>query len=265
MPKVDVHQHFWTEELIAALSRRSEPPRLQGTLLELREGSFETDLSVHDLDRRLELLDRDEIEQAVVSFPPTIGFEETPELADAYDESILEVAEASGGRLLPLACGEEREGFVGTCISAERMARDPQAIRGARLFVHPGYAPGMPDGKPGWWNAVVHYTAVMQAAYAAWVASGRKDSTVVFAIMAGGAPFQFERLASRGDSFEVPANVYFDTASYGARAVGLAIAACGPERIVYGSDAPVMDPRTTIDGLGGLFEEVAENAGRVFA
>jgi hypothetical protein len=265
MRRVDVHQHFWTEELIAALSRRREPPRLDGTLLELREGSFETDLSVHDLDRRLELLDRDGVEGAVVCFPPTIGFEEAPELAEAYDHSILEVAEASRGRLLPLACGEEQAGFVGTCVSAERMARDPHRIAGTRVFVHPGYAPGTPDGKPGWWNAVVHYTAVMQAAYAAWVASGRRDATVVFAIMAGGAPFHLERLASRGDAFEVPANVYFDTASYGARAVGLAIEACGPERIVYGSDAPVMDPRTTIDGLAGLFEDLVENGGRVFA
>jgi 6-methylsalicylate decarboxylase len=265
MPRFDVHQHFWPEPLIAALSSRKQAPRLDGTVLELQEGSFETDLAAHDLDARLELMDRDGIDAAIVSFPPTMGFEETPELAEAYDESILEVAAASGGRLRPLACGKERDGFVGTCISAERMAREPQALTGSVLFVHPGYAPPPPAGMPGWWNAVVHYAAVMQAAYAAWVASERTDIPVVFAIFAGGTPFQLERLASRGDRAEVPPNVYFDTASYGPRALELTIAACGADRIVYGSDAPVMDPRTTIDGLGDRFEALAENGAKVFA
>lgn len=265
MPRLDVHQHFWPEPLIAALSRRKEAPRLEGTLLELQEGSFETDLSVHDLDTRIELLDRDGIDAAVVSFPPTIGFEEAPELAQAYDESILEVASASAGRILPLACGEERDGFVGTCVSAERMAREPHALRGSVLFVHPGYASAPPAGMPGWWNAVVQYTGVMQAAFAAWVASGRTDIPVVFAILAGGAPFQLERLDSRGDVAQVPPNVYLDTASYGPRALELAIASFGADRIVYGSDAPVMDPRTTIAGLGERFEALAENGARVFA
>jgi predicted TIM-barrel fold metal-dependent hydrolase len=60
--------------------------------------------------------------------------------------------------------------------------------------------------------------------------------------------------------------VYFDTASYGPNAVDLAVAACGLERILYGSDAPVMDPRTTIDALGSLFDTLAdENPARLFA
>ena len=265
MPRIDVHQHFWPEQVIAALSRRKDPPRLAGSVLELKEGSFETDLSVHDVDARLALLDRHELDAAVVCFPPTMGFEEAPELAEAYDDSVLEVAVASGGRLRPLACGSEREGFVGTCVSAERVARDPGSVGGSLLFVHPGYAPPPPSGRPTWWNAVVHYTAVMEEAYAAWIGSGRADTTVIFAIMAGGAPFQLERMTTRGDEARVPENVYFDTASYGARAVELAIAGCGVERLVFGSDAPVMDPRTTIEGLWPHFDAVAENGGRVFA
>jgi predicted TIM-barrel fold metal-dependent hydrolase len=265
MASVDVHQHFWPEPVITALSRRKEPPCLVGGVLELQEGSFETDLSVHDVDRRLQLLDRYEIERAVVSFPPTMGFEEAPELAEAYDESILEVTAASGGRLLPLACGAEREGFVGTCVSAERVAREADAVTGSLLFVHPGYAPAVPNGLPGWWNPIVHYTAVTEAAYAAWVASGRTDATVVFAIMAGGAPFQLERFASRGASTEPPPNVYFDTASYGRRAVELTIDGGGVDRIVFGSDAPVMDPGATIDALGDRFERAAANAAALFA
>jgi predicted TIM-barrel fold metal-dependent hydrolase len=265
MPRFDVHQHFWPEAVIAALSRRREPPCLAGNMLELREGRFETDLSVHDVDARLALLDRHELDAAVVCFPPTMGFEEAPELAEAYDESILEVAAASGGRLRPLACGEEREGFVGTCVSAERVTREANAVAGSLLFVHPGYAPPPPPGMPGWWNAVVHYTAVMETAYAAWIASGRSDVPVVFAIMAGGAPFQLERLGSRGDRADVPPNVYFDTASYGRRVVDLTLLGCGPDRVVFGSDAPVMDPRSTIAALEDQFEQLAENSAALFA
>jgi predicted TIM-barrel fold metal-dependent hydrolase len=266
MPRFDVHQHLWPEELVAALARRREPPRLVGSRLDLREGSYETDLGAHDLETRLRLLDRHEIDVAVVSFPPTIGFEEAPGLAEAYDEGILEMAAASHGRIRPLACVEERDGFVGTCVSAQSIVRDPLAVQGSLLFVHPGYSPPPPDGKPSWWTPVVEYAAQMQAAYAAWLAGGRSDVPIVFAIMAGGAPFQLERLRSRGDRSEVPPNVYFDTASYGRQAVGLTIVACGVERILFGSDAPVMDPRTTIEALGGLFDTLAgENPARLFA
>jgi predicted TIM-barrel fold metal-dependent hydrolase len=265
MARVDVHQHFWPEPVIAALSRREEPPRLAGGMLELREGSFDTDLSVHDVNRRLELLDHHEIDQAVVSFPPTMGFEEAPDLAEAYDESILEVAAASGGRLRPLACGAEREGFVGTCVSAERVAREAHAVTGSLLFVHPGYAPAPPRLVPPWWNAIVHYTAVMESAYAAWIASRRSDVPVIFAIMAGGAPFQLERFRSRGETADVPPNVYFDTASYGRRVVDLTIEGCGADRVVFGSDAPVMDPGATIEALGDRFETAAANSAALFA
>jgi 6-methylsalicylate decarboxylase len=265
MARVDVHQHFWPEPVIAALSRRKDPPCLDGNRLELLEGSFETDLSVHDVDRRLELLDRHQIDHAVVSFPPTMGFEEAPELAEAYDESILEVTTASGGRLRPLVCGTEREGFVGTCVSAERLAREADAVTGSLLFVHPGYAPPPPPGMPSWWNAVVHYTAMVESAYAAWIASGRSDLPVIFAIMAGGAPFQLERFQSRGETPEVPPNVYFDTASYGRRAVDLTIEGCGADRVVFGSDAPVMDPGATIEVLGDRFDEAASNSAALFA
>jgi predicted TIM-barrel fold metal-dependent hydrolase len=264
MARVDVHQHFWPEPVIAALAQRKESPRLADGILELREGSFEADVSVHDVDRRLELLDRHGIEHAVVSFPPTMGFEEAPELAEAYDESILEVTAASGGRLRPFACGAEREGFVGTCVSAERVAREPHAVTGSLLFVHPGYAPPPPSGTPPWWNAVVHYTAVMASAYAAWIASGRSDVPTIFAIMAGGAPFQLERFSSRGETADVPPNVYFDTASYGRRVVDLTIEGCGADRVVFGSDAPVMDPGATIGALGDRFEGAAANSAALF-
>src|SRR5215210_9600237 len=79
MPSFDVHQHLWPEELVAALRNRGEIPRIRGSVLELDEGRFEVDLDVHRLDRRLEQLDRDGIDVAIVSFPPTMAWESARE------------------------------------------------------------------------------------------------------------------------------------------------------------------------------------------
>ena len=266
MPRYDVHQHLWPEQFLSALSKRREPPCLVGSRLELREGSFETDLAPHALDVRLALLDQEEIDVAVVSLAPTMGGEEAPELAAAYDEGILELAEAAGGRILPLAAGEEQDRFAGTCISPARLLAEGLGRRTKPVFVHPGYSPAPPAGLPGWWTPVVEYTAQMQEAFFACISRGAPAVPVIFAIMAGGAPFQLERLAQRGDSSELPQNVYFDTASYGSQAIGLAVAACGPERIVYGSDTPVMDGRKTREAIGERFGVFAEaNPAKLFA
>jgi hypothetical protein len=266
MPRIDVHQHFWPEHLFSALSNRSEPPCLRGYRLELREGSFETDLAAHDLQKRLALLDRDGIDVAVVSLPPTLGSDEAPELAEAYDEGILEVAEAAAGRILPLAAKGERAGFAGTCVGAPRVVAEGLADLTKPVLVHPGYAPAPQEGLPAWWTPVVDYTMQMQAAFAAVLARGAPRVPVVFAILAGGGPFQLERLGQRGDVTELPENLYFDTASYGRHALDLTVAACGPDRILYGSDTPVMDSGPTREAIGDSFDRFAdENPARVFA
>ncbi|MGH3115026.1 MAG: hypothetical protein ACRDOP_16300, partial [Gaiellaceae bacterium] len=105
MPSYDVHQHIWPDSVVDILRRRNRPPRLEHDVLELEEGSFPVDLGEHELEARLALLDRDGIDVAVVSLPPTLGWERHPELADAYHAGVLELTAASGGRLLPLACG----------------------------------------------------------------------------------------------------------------------------------------------------------------
>jgi 6-methylsalicylate decarboxylase len=267
MPRFDVHQHLWPEQFVSALSKRREPPCLLGSRLELREGSFETDLAPHALEARLALLDREEMDVAVISLAPTMGGEEAPELAAAYDEGILEVAEAAGGRILPLAAGEEeQDGFAGSCISPARLLAEGLGERTKPVFVHPGYSPAPPPSLPGWWTPVVEYTAQMQEAFFACVSRGPPAVPVIFAIMAGGAPFQLERLAQRGDASGLLENVFFDTASYGRHAIDLAVASCGPERLIYGSDTPVMDSQATREAIGdrfGLFAE--ENPAKLFS
>ncbi len=275
----DVHQHLWPEALIAGLRARRERPRLREATLELVSGDWEIDLAAHTLEARLALLDRDELDVAVISCAPTLELDE--ESIEAYHEGIHELVAESGGRLQALSCGTVREGFVGACVAADELADLAELTpllselerRGSVLFVHPGPA-AAPYGAPDWWPAVVGYTAQMQAAYAAWLAQGTAawpKLNVVFAILAGGAPFQLERLASRGvDSRGVlEANIYLDTASYGDRALELSLASYGVGRLVYGSDVPVIEAQTTLRSVRGFGQAVAdavcrENPGRLF-
>jgi len=264
----DVHQHLWPEALIAALRARRERPRLRGSVLELPSGDFDADLGAHTLEARLALLDRDEIDVAVISCPPTLELD--AELEEAYHVGIAEVVAASDGRLVALACGSARDGFAGACVPAWGVAGLAELEpllgeldrRGSLLFVHPGPAP-VPPHAPGWWPAVVDYTAQMQAAYAAWLALSSDrwpELRVLFAILAGGAPFQLERLASRGIDSRgvVRPNVFLDTASYGERALDLTLATYGVGQLVYGSDVPVIDSGPTLRSVRSFGQAVAD-------
>ena len=142
------------------------------------------------------------------------------------------------------------------------MAHDDLVARRQLLFVHPGPAVVNP-GAPSWWAPAISYTAEMQAAYAQWLATGSArwpELPVVFAILAGGAPFQLERMRSRGiDTRDITgANVLFETASYGRLSLELCLAAFGVDRIVYGSDAPVIDPRSTRSAVNALGKATAD-------
>jgi hypothetical protein len=275
-PSVDFHQHLWPEPFVQALSRRSSPPRLQGSELELAGSPpWKIDLGVHDLETRVALLDRDEIDVAVISLSPALGIHELPdddaaELLTTYENGIRELANAAGGRLAPLAAREPREGFVGTCLAAtalqnlESVAGVLDALNGARkvLFVHPAAAPATAS-RPQWWGEIVEYTAQMQAAYAIWIAEGVgrwPDLRVVFAILAGGWPFQVERLGSRGVEARetLHENLYFETSSYARRALELCLATFGVRQLVYGSDVPVIDSKVTLDAVRGFGDSVAE-------
>jgi 6-methylsalicylate decarboxylase len=273
---IDFHQHLWPEALIELLARRDRPPRVRGSSLELAgEQESQVDPGAHELEARLALLDRWEIDVAVVSLQPTLGLtvlseDERSEIAAAYESGILELAKAAPGRIVPLAAGPELDGFAGTCVGApelmdlERLASklDELVRREALLFVHPGPARA-PMGAPAWWAAVVEYTAQMQAAHAVWLAEGAARwpaLRVVFALLAGGAPFQLERLRSRGVSGRdvIHQNVFFETSSYGNRALELCLATFGVSQLVFGTDVPVLDPEPGLDAVRGFGDAVAD-------
>ena len=275
MPVVDVHQHLWPEPLIDALSRRKRPPRLSGRSLELPGApALEVDLGAHRLEERLALLDRCEIDIAVISLPPTLGAgivarEEWDELVAVYESGARELA-ASSERIVPLSAGRSREAFAGACVAAPELLEldaiaptlDELDDRGAFLFVHPGASLAL-HAAPAWWPAVVEQTAQMQAAYATWLDRGFERwprLQVVFAILAGGGPVQLERLQSQGvagrDS--LPESVYFDTASYGRRALELCLSTLGVGRVLFGSNAPALSPQDGLDAIRGFGDAVAD-------
>jgi predicted TIM-barrel fold metal-dependent hydrolase len=280
VPRFDVHQHFLPPPVLDVLRARPAAPRLVGKSLELREGSFPFDERAHDLGERVGLLDRDGIDVAVVSLAPTMETEAHPELRDAYHAGMREVVAAAGGRLRALAAGECLPGFAGACVSAGSLVAGlgdlPRELARADgvLFVHPGPPERQPTGAPAWWASVTDYTAQMQAAYFSWTSGGAErhpDLQVVFAILAGGAPFQLERLGTHGHdmSVAVQPRVHIDTASYGRRALQLCLETLGAERVVYGSDVPVIDPAPTLRALEALGDAVletvcCENPARLF-
>src|SRR5262249_49910687 len=160
--------------------------------------------------------------------------------------------------------------FPGTCVGApalldlEVLAPTLDALeqRGAFLFVHPGPSVSPPEA-PEWWPTVVEHTSQMQAAYAAWLDGGTERwprLRVGFAILAGGGPFQLERLQSRGISSRdsLHENILFESSSYGRRSLELCLSTLGVGQVLFGSDAPWLDPTVGLDVVRGFGDAVLD-------
>jgi len=272
----DIHQHLWPERFVAALRARTAPPLISRNELVTREGSFVVDLTAHDPASRVRALDRDGIDVAVLSLQPSLGLGtlsegERDELEQLWAEEICGVVSAGGGRFLALAPSRGRSGFVGVTIGASSLLEldraagllDAAAEQDSLVFVHPEVGRPPSATRPSWWAWAAGYPAQMQAAYLAWLDSGRNrwpTLRVVFAILAGGAPFQLERLAHRGVDVRssLDPSTYFDVATYGRRAIELVIETFGVGQLVYGSDTPVVDPRPTLRAVRGFGDSVAQ-------
>ena len=103
----------------------------------------------------------------------------------------------------------------------------------------------------------------MQAAYVSWLTSGAErwpELDVVFAILAGGAPIQLERMAARGfdERRAMLPRIWFDTATYGRRALDLAMSTFGVEPMLFGTDVPVADPVPALDVVRSFGEAVTD-------
>jgi 6-methylsalicylate decarboxylase len=263
----DVHQHLWPQSLVEALAERTSPPLLREHTLVLEpEGEFEIDPAAYGVEACLENLDRAGVDVAVVSCPPTLGIDsleddEARRLRDAYHAGARAAVAASGGRILALSMGTYEEGFSGAIVAADDLADlegigplfDALERHGQFVLVHPGAA-HPPAAAPAWWASTIDYTAQMQRAYGTWLAHGVDrwpGLRIVFAILAGGAPFHLERMQARGYDISnaLHPTIYLDTSSYGRRALELCLATFGARQLVFGSDAPVVDSTITLDHI----------------
>jgi 6-methylsalicylate decarboxylase len=272
-PEIDIHQHLWPEPLLRALSLRREPPMLvrrgAGWALGLRgEAEAPVDLADHDPDARAALVHADGLDRALVVPSTPLGIEALPPgeaeaLLEAYHEGVRALPQEFGawaavGIVAPDPAVLSRlldAGFVGACVAAEALA-GPDGLerlgpvletlerRGAPLLVHPGPAPATATaGLPVWWAALTGYVATMQTAWHAFAVWGRPAHPglrVCFAMLAGLAPLQRERLVARGGPAISDLDVFLDVSSYGGRTVDAVLREVGVDRLVYGSDRPVV-------------------------
>jgi hypothetical protein len=276
MPATDVHQHLWPEPLLGLLAARRQAPRLRradgGWELELAgEPAAPFDPRAHDPAARAQLAAGEGLDRVLVAPSSPLGIESLPAaeaqpLLDAFHAGVLE----AGGPFAPwgslaLAAAEPAAvdalldlGAVGLCLPATALAApaaldrlgpvlERLAARGAPLFVHPGPAPAQDARLPAWWPPLTSYVAETQAAWLAWGTWGRTAHPrlkVVWAMLAGLAPLQAERLAARGGPAAAVHDrlAWFDVSSYGPHAVDAMLRVVGVDRLVLGSDRPVADP-----------------------
>jgi predicted TIM-barrel fold metal-dependent hydrolase len=272
-PEIDIHQHLWPEPLLRALSLRREPPMLARTgaqwMIRLHgEPDTPVALADHDPDRRAALVRADGLDRALVAPSVPLGIETLPAseaepLLDAYHDGVAALPDAFGAWAAvglaepdPAAlAGRLDAGFVGACLDAGALA-GPEGLdrlgpllealerRGAPLLVHPGPAPAAEAGAlPVWWAALTGYVATMQAAwhaFAVWGRAAHPRLRVCFAMLAGLAPLQRERLVARGGPAVSDPDVFLDVSSYGGRAVDAVLREVGVDRLVHGSDRPVV-------------------------
>ncbi len=280
---VDLHQHLWTAPLLEALGERDCPPFVRETecgavLMTAGEQPYVIDRAAQRPELRAAEMGADGVSRAVIALSSPIGIEALPRAAsEPLIEAHLAGVDALGDAFaawgpLPLdGAGPEDvdvlldRGCVGISVPAGALADhdrlrelEPALARLAEhrapLFVHPGpghgdrpAAPSLTD--PLWWPALTRYVAEMQAAWLTFASAGRRahpSLVVVFAMLAGGAPLLAERLRLRGGPPVDPADprTHYDTSGSGPALVDAVAAVVGQDRLVYGSDRPVVDPPT---------------------
>src|SRR4051794_25584883 len=134
--RIDVHQHLWSEPLVAALARRRLPPRARrerdGWWLDLA-GEAPCRLSLEDVEQRAALVRTDGLDRALVAISSPLGVEsldpdEAAPVLDAYPGAVAGLpAEFGAWPAVPLLAVDEAvealerrlgEGFAGLCLPA---------------------------------------------------------------------------------------------------------------------------------------------------
>lgn len=275
MRSVDVHQHLWPEAVLRVLERRSAPPKARwhderwGIEL-LGEPAFDVDPRDHDPDERARGLT---VDRALVALSSPVGLEalaarDVLAAIAAWQEAATALPPELGWwAATPQALAGEGEaelareaiagGAAGVCLPADRLATPQQAQgtlpllaavadAGAPVFVHPGPATTGGQTQPAWWSPATTYVAQQHAAWHSFNHAIRPELPTlraIFAGLAGLAPLQAERTTNKGgpdaDAALADPLVFYDTSSYGPRAVRAMATAVGIGQLVHGTDYPV--------------------------
>ena len=278
---IDCHQHLWPDRFADALRRRDTYPYLRDWTLYLAgEDPYPVSPGDHDVRARRATEIAEGRRRVLLSLSSPLGIEHLPaaesaELIAVWHESALELGDPFGvWAAAPVT--DPDPGALATILAEERIAglqlpatalADPAAIArlgplldelesaGKPLLVHPGPAAESPAGLPSWWPALVPYVAQLHQSWLAWHVGGRARHPrlrIAFVALAGLAPLHHERLAARGGALgPLDPFVYYETSSYGTRAIDAMVRVVGVDPIVHGSDRPYaqsVDP-----GLGDAF------------
>lgn len=275
MRSVDVHQHLWPEAVLRVLERRSAPPRARWHYDRWRtelpgEPAFEVDPREHDPHERARGLT---VDRALVALSSPIGLEALPArdalaVIAAWQEAATQLPPELGWwAATPEALAGEGEaelareaiaaGAAGVCLPANRLATPEQsneallllgavADAGAPVFIHPGPATTGAQHEPAWWSPATDYVAQQHAAWHTFHHAIRPELPTlraIFAGLAGLAPLQAERTAAKGGPIGehtlADPLTFYDTSSYGPRAVRAMATAVGIGQLVHGTDYPV--------------------------
>ncbi len=293
----DVHQHLWPETVLSVLEARASAPRAvwrrdgRWEITLDAEPAFEIDPHDHEPRLRVERLAGQGVDRALVALSSPVGADSLLSVVSAWNE----YGESLPGELgwwaavphPPVAGRAElaREalaaGAAGVCLPAAELGstRPSDELRellevlereSAPLFVHPGPArPARAEDEPAWWSPCTDYVAQQHAAWHGFHAALRPELPrlrVIFAMLAGLAPLQSERTASRGGPAREAALhdelCFYDTSSYGARAVGAMATVVGIGQLVHGTDHPVAAaaPDPVEEAFGEGFADVVRRS-----
>src|SRR4051812_20065624 len=248
----------------------------------------------NDPEARAELVERDGVDRALICLSSVLGIEMLPAaeasaLLDAYAAGVSELPRAFGSwAAVGIAEPDPDEldlrldaGHCGLAVPAGALAGPAELEhvapllarleeRDAPLLVHPGAgSSAVPAlGVPQWWPALTRYVTEMSHAWHAFIAFGRPQHPrlrVVFVMLAGLGPLHIERLIARGGPPEIAIDqhVFFDTSSYGPQTIDAMVRAQGIDQIVYGSDRPVVEPRTWTHGEAARHATLVTNPARL--
>lgn len=297
MVGTDVHQHLWPEGFVAALAARNDAPAVRrdgrGWVISVPgEPDSPFGPATHDPVVRAAGLRASGLDRALLCMSTPLGVEALDEdqsrpLLEAWHDGVFAAGEVFGvWGALPVHGATPGDvdtlldrGAVGISLPAAALA-SPSAVEvagpllaalaahDAPLFVHPGPV-GPPsaardDGDAAWWPALTTYVSDVHLAWHAflgWGAPAHPTLRVCFAMLAGLAPLHAERLSLRGGPAETVnnPNLFYDTSSYGPRAIAAMAGVVGVDQLVTGSDRPVVDP-PLVPPLGPAAETLMSTA-----